>query len=286
MHPSFFDLARILTDESAAIAFLLQHQLLCSSICEGCNNNATLRIDQKVFRCTKSACRKQWSCMRGSFFSHSKLPVHKILFLAYHWLAGASHDYLCSIGGFATHTVTDFLGHLRQLVSDSLEEEECVIGGDGIKVELDESKFGKRKYNRGHKVEGVWIFGGVEITSDRKVFLCKVEKRDAYTLRCLILKYVRRGSIVVTDFWRGYLGLEELGYTHLRVNHSETFVDTASGACTNTIEGTWSALKRKIPIRNRTVDCEDNLWEFIWRRRHSSDLWGGFLDALNKVAYN
>ena len=89
----------------------------------------------------------------------------------------------------------------------------------------------------------------------------------------------------MTDFWRGYLGQEQLGYVHLRVNHSETFVDTDSGACTNTIEGTWSALKRKVPIRNRIVKCEDNLWEFIWRRRHNNDLWSGFLGALDKVAY-
>jgi hypothetical protein len=50
----------------------------------------------------------------------------------------------------------------------------------------------------------------VEITEE-KVFLSVVDKRDAFTFRCLILKYVRRGSIIVTDFWRGYLGFEELG---------------------------------------------------------------------------
>lgn len=181
--------------------------------------------------------------------------------------------------------MTNFFGHLRQLVADSLDEEDCLIGGEGIRVELDESKFGKRKHNRGHHVEGVWIFGGVEITEARKVFLERVATRDAYTLRCIILKYVRRGSIIVTDFWRGYLGLEEFGYTHLRVNHSITFVDEESGACTNTIEGTWSALKRKVPIRNRTSTIGDNLWEFIWRRRHGADVWGGFLMALDKVSY-
>jgi hypothetical protein len=82
----------------------------------------------------------------------TKLPVHKVLFLAFHWLAGGTRDYLCRVGGFARQTVTDFSGHLRQLVADSLDEEDCLIGGDRIRVELDESKFGKRKYNRGHRV--------------------------------------------------------------------------------------------------------------------------------------
>jgi hypothetical protein len=59
---------------------------------------------------------------------------------------------LCTIGGFARQTVSDFFVHLRQLVADSLDEHDCVIGGEGVRVELDESKFGKRKYNRGHKV--------------------------------------------------------------------------------------------------------------------------------------
>ena len=36
------------------------------------------------------------------------------------------------------------------------------IGGEGIEVEIDEGKFGKCKYYRGHKVDGKWVFGGRE----------------------------------------------------------------------------------------------------------------------------
>lgn len=36
------------------------------------------------------------------------------------------------------------------------------IGGRNKIVELDESKIGKRKYNRGQKVEGAWVIGGIE----------------------------------------------------------------------------------------------------------------------------
>ena len=36
------------------------------------------------------------------------------------------------------------------------------IGGNGVEVEIDDSKFGKCKYYRGHRVEGQWVFGGHE----------------------------------------------------------------------------------------------------------------------------
>ena len=36
------------------------------------------------------------------------------------------------------------------------------VGGPGHIVEIDESKFGKRKYNKGHPVgDKSWVFGGI-----------------------------------------------------------------------------------------------------------------------------
>jgi transposase-like protein len=109
------------------------------------------------------------------------------------------------------------------------------IGGPGIVVEIDESKFGKRKHNRGHRVEGVWVVGGVERTDKRKVFLITVERRNMAVLERVITRYVRPGSIIHTDCWRGYLNLSNLGYTHYTVNHSIGF--NINGIHTNTIEG-------------------------------------------------
>ena len=59
-------------------------------------------------------------------------------------------------------------------------EESQSIGGEGKLVQIDESKFGKRKYHRGHHVEGQWVFGGIQSDS-RKCFLITVEKRDEQT---------------------------------------------------------------------------------------------------------
>lgn len=36
--------------------------------------------------------------------------------------------------------------------------------GSRIELQIDESKFGKRKYNRGHHVDGVWVIGEGEKT--------------------------------------------------------------------------------------------------------------------------
>ena len=43
-------------------------------------------------------------------------------------------------------------------------------------MEIDESKFGRRKFYRGHKVDGCWVFGVIEQESG-KVFMEVVEKR-------------------------------------------------------------------------------------------------------------
>ena len=37
-----------------------------------------------------------------------------------------------------------------------------VIGSPGVEVEIDESKFGRRKYHHGRYVEGHWLFWGTE----------------------------------------------------------------------------------------------------------------------------
>ena len=86
--------------------------------------------------------------------------------------------------------------------------EECIwkgerIGGVGKVVELDESKFGRRKYHRGHHVEGQWVFGGVERGTGR-CFLVPVKERNAETLLRLIRIWIHPGTTVMTDCWAAY----------------------------------------------------------------------------------
>ena len=92
----------------------------------------------------------------------------------------------------------------------------------------------------------------VERTPERNIILIQVEKRNKETLHELIKRHVKKNSIIYTDKWKGYIGISELGYTHGVVNHSIGFIDESTGIHTNTIEGSWTAIKRTIPVRNRT----------------------------------
>jgi transposase-like protein len=96
-------------------------------------------------------------------------------------------------------------------------------------VEIDERKFGRRKYHRGHPVKGQWVFGGVERESGA-TFLVPVKDRTADTLMVIIRDWVEPGTTAISDCWGAYRDLGAQGYTHQTVNHSMHFVDPNTGA--------------------------------------------------------
>jgi ISXO2-like transposase domain len=283
--PTTSELAHILFDEEAALLFLELHQIIpVETKCERCGSSVFVNRHRGSFRCTKKNCRHEVGRFRWTFFDKSKLSLDKVLYLGYEWLKGASHKKLCCDTGLAKSTVTAYIMYFRELVANMLDESHVKIGGEGITVEIDESKLAKRKYNRGHTVQGVWVLGGVERTPERRCFLVIVDTRDAATLEKAIRMYVNPQSTIITDCWKGYGWLASTSdYVHQTVNHSKCFKDPDSGAHTNTIEGTWSALKRKIPPRTRTETAiGQSLLEFIWRRKNEHCLWDAFLKALKE----
>ena len=64
------------------------------------------------------------------------------------------------------------------------------LRGLGEVVEIDESKFGKRKYHRAKHVEGQWVFGGYQ-RSIARVFMVTVEDRSRETLLPIIKFFLR-----------------------------------------------------------------------------------------------
>ena len=153
-------------------------------------------------------------------------------------------------------------------------------------VEIDESKFGKRKYNRGRVVDGHWVFGGIERGS-KSAFMVVVPDRTKNTLMPIIQKYIRTSLTIMSDEWRAYADIGTSGYTHQTVNHSENFIDPTTGAHTQGIEGHWSCTKRmmrKQGVMNTSSDLFPTyLVEFLWRRRfEDEDLFEKLLEHISE----
>ena len=248
----------------------------------------TLVKERNSFRCYRRLCDSECTIRKYTFFHGSHLHCSQILYLGYLWLTGATNKVAQLSTGHSKPVITRFYQHFRQLVTATLGEEDTFIGGAGIEVEIDESKLAKRKYNRGHRVNGAWVIGGVERAQERRVFLIEIEKRDSVTLLNVIANHVHPESIVLTDLWKGYSQLtSQLGMEHRTVNHSKHFKDPLTGTCTNRIEATWNALKISIKARNRTkASIDKHLTEFIWRRKNREALWAAFIEALRDIHYD
>ena len=98
------------------------------------------------------------------------------------------------------------------------------IGSPGHLVEIDESLFSRRKYNRRTIVPEQWIFGGYDLAT-KEGFLLPVPCRNAATLMPLIIQWVRRGIKIWSDMWGACNGTAAQGFQHDVVNHQYNFVN-------------------------------------------------------------
>jgi len=286
---SIFELGDIFSNEKAAVDYLIEKGVLAVPIHCGREMRRDTKRPKK-YCCRGFPCKSTSFITKGTFFGGTRLAVNKVLFLAWSFLNGSSHTTMIRESHCSSSTVCDWVQFLSELITcDNMDgrREWTKIGGTGHIVEMDESKFGKRKFNRGHRVDGVWIVGGVDITT-KEFFAIPVHDRSAHTLTRIISEYVKRGTTIRTDCWRGYQSrkITSLGMVHETVNHSESFVNPITGVHTNTIEGKWNGLKMKIPKQHYKKDwITKDLQVLVWKKRHASDLWGGFIDALKHVNF-
>ena len=193
------------------------------------------KMQYKVKDVKLSICYNSW-------LIDSRLPLENILELIYLWAQGFAHSEVMHELKLSKKTVTEWFLFFREACMYSVMENSRAIGGNGVKVEIDESKFGKGKYHRGHKVEGQWVFGVREKYNKQKI---PVDNRKAVTLLPIFM----------------------IPVDNRKVNHSKEFVNRASGACTNSIESDWRHAKVHMPPYGTHLgDHAGYLAEFMWRR--------------------
>jgi len=230
-------------------------------VCPYCGKHHCKMSKNGRYHCT--GCNKNFSCLVGTIFENTKLPLIKwfvgMYLISSHKKGVSSHQLARDID-VTQSTAWYMLQKIRLLYpqtdADSFEGtvecDEVYIGG--------KEKW-KHKSMRTPNTQGrstktkTPVFGMMErstiINADNEeenityVHAFVVENTNRATLQPIIQQFVEEGSRVITDELSAYNGLATLGYTHAVVNHgAEEYAD--GDVFTNSIEGFWSHFRRMI----------------------------------------
>ncbi|KAL3119189.1 hypothetical protein niasHT_003476 [Heterodera trifolii] len=298
-----FNYERLLTDHlgdespegvERTLKFLARYGLIANTaLCRDCQGHQASLVkyaqapEGLTWRCNN--CRKametetssRMSIRIGSFFDNSHLTIKQILRLAYWWAQHPTSklETVMRENEISSRmTIIDFYNFLRDLCQAwviRLQEQER-LGGMGRVVEIDESKFFRAKYNRGRMLQRQydWVFGMLERGSN-KVRFFPVAARDAATLLPLIADNIEPGTLIVSDGWAAYGGIQNMQqrYDHRWVNHRVFFVDPQDRQVhTQGIEATWGALKTSLRhLRGSNEEMLPTyLFQYMFRRYHGN----------------
>ncbi|CAF0747971.1 unnamed protein product [Brachionus calyciflorus] len=244
------------------------------------------------WRCTK--CASFFSLYEGTFFGIFKIPILIICQLIKCWSLEIGIAKSCELNildeiKISRYTVSKIFKYLRLCCCVFIDKTNIKLGGKSCIIEIDESLFGKVKYNKGKDLrkKKVWVFGLIERLSGR-CYLQVVPNRKAETLLAIIYDHVLPGSIVYSDKWSSYNKISELydnQNVHKTVNHSLNFVDPETLACTNKIESLWNTVKvrfREMRGCNKMY-IQSYLDEFMWRWNNNLSRSQAFKEIFNVI---
>ncbi|XP_050516404.1 uncharacterized protein LOC126891267 [Diabrotica virgifera virgifera] len=262
--------------------FFVNHKVLKDVIV--CRYGNTLKMDGKMtFRCNKMVLRKKRgpkkcgfciSARKGTFHENSKLAIDKIFLLVnllLNWGPPRQEAALEELG-ISSSAMVDWYSYCREVFISFAINNSTKLGGPGSIIEIDEAKFGKRKFNRSRLFRCQWLFGGYE-RSTGNFFVIPVERRDADTLLGIIRDWILPGTTIYSDCWKAYNCLAHEGFHHQTVNHSKHFVDPETGTHSNHIERLWREVRSNIPKYGvKEAHFVGYLAEFYFKRRYTKRL--------------
>ena len=170
-----FEIMTMVASEDSSRSFLMTKQILKSSQnCGTCHNpmvlspcTATKSADLYIWKCGRP-CKKTKNIRSGSVLSGSNLPFQHFLLLIYYFSSKSlTNVEISAFTGISEKSVGEWRASLTGFISSWLLANATPLGGPGVVVEIDEAKFGKRKYHRGNYREGMWVLGGVDRTTNQ-----------------------------------------------------------------------------------------------------------------------
>lgn len=264
---------RMFPDSDACLDWLMsQRHPGYMAHCAYCN------VERKFHRVTT---RKVYSCdycgtmiapMAGTIFEKSSTSL-RLWFYAMYLMSATRCDISAKQiqreTGVTYKTAWRMFKEIRTLMQESISLE-------GSLIEMDETYVGgKRRGGRPGRASGpakekAIVIGAVE-RGGKVVALVSNDVTKA-TLHGIAKEYVLPDSIIYTDHYPAYMGLDKInGYQHRRINHSAG-VYVAGDTHTQTIEGFWSLVKRGIggvyhSVSKKYLQTYLNEYSFRYNRR-------------------
>ncbi len=157
-----------------------------------------------------------------------------------HFVAGTTVRVAAELVGVHRSTAASFYTRLRKVIAEEMEKASPVAG----ETEVDESYFGgARKGKRGRVAAGkVPVFGLLK--RGGKVYTVMIPKARTATLMPIMERMILLDGVVYTDGFSSYDALNVSDFHHVRINHSERFVDERNHIYG--IENFWNQAKRHL----------------------------------------
>ena len=230
-------------------------------------------------------CNKGKKSIRtGTIFGNSQLRTQEILQIIWHFVHHLSENQCVQYTKLSSKnntTIVKWYRFCREVCTDWFWKAENTpkLGGFGKIVEMDESFFpGVPKYNKGRRLgenawkdDEKWGFGLVERGSLDSIIVQVPFNRSREVLIPIIDQHCLDGTVFCSDGWKAYNKLKEHlqleDCLHFPVNHSKNYVDPATGAYTQTVEGMWNHCKTFLPsFGMKPKELRTYLGAFLWTR--------------------
>ncbi len=241
------------SDLDRSLALLSKLRWPTGVACPTCGSKRVSFLStRRLWKCSQTHDRRQFSIKVGSIFEDSPLPLDK--WLVAMWLIvncknGISSYEVARDLHVTQQTAWFMLHRIRKAMQRGSFEK---MGGTGP-VEADETFIGglarfMHKDKRALKIKGTGGAGKELVVGllDRETGKVRVEhisNRKKKTLQEHVKAHVASGAELFTDELASYTGLDS-DYVHKFVNHAEEYV--RGNVHTNGIENFWSLLKRGI----------------------------------------
>ena len=212
---SIFEFQRQFSTEEACLRFLIQSRWPDGYKCPKCKHSLFYwKSARQLLQCKN--CGYQASVTSGTVMHRSKVPLTRWFYAAYlvsTVTPGISAVQLQRQLGLSSYKTAFMM--LHKLRAGMVKEGRSKLSGV---VQVDETYIGGKKPGvTGRGAAGkVLVVAAAEIKGRgvARIRLQVIPNASSATLTHFVEKNVTKRSWVVTDEWRGYLGLQRAGYRH------------------------------------------------------------------------